>query len=43
MLADVFGRMEELLDNYAAGDEPVSRPNPPLRVVEADGKRLKVY
>jgi alanine-synthesizing transaminase len=34
VLADVFGRMEELLDNYAAGDEPVSRPTP-LRAVEA--------
>ena len=36
VLADVFGRMEELLDNYAAGDEPVSRPSP-LRAVEATG------
>ncbi|MBK6348934.1 MAG: aminotransferase class I/II-fold pyridoxal phosphate-dependent enzyme [Proteobacteria bacterium] len=34
VLADVFCRMEELLDNYAAGDEPVSRPTP-LRAVEA--------
>jgi len=34
VLSDVFGRMEELLDNYAAGDEPVSRPTP-LRAVEA--------
>ena len=34
VLVDVFGRMEELLDNYAAGDEPVSRPTP-LRAVEA--------
>jgi alanine-synthesizing transaminase len=34
VLADVFNRMEELLDNYAAGDEPVSRPTP-LRAVEA--------
>jgi len=33
VLSDVFGRMEELLDNYAAGDEPVSRPTP-LRAVE---------
>ncbi len=33
VLVDVFGRMEELLDNYAAGDEPVSRPSP-LRAVE---------
>ncbi len=28
VLADVFGRMEELLENYAAGDHPVSRPTP---------------
>jgi alanine-synthesizing transaminase len=34
ILTDVFGRIEELLDNYAAGDEPVSRPSP-LRAVEA--------
>ena len=34
VLTDVFGRIEELLDNYAAGDEPVSRPSP-LRAVEA--------
>ena len=34
VLADVFKRMEELLDNYAVGDEPVSRPTP-LRAVEA--------
>ncbi|HET7202156.1 MAG TPA: aminotransferase class I/II-fold pyridoxal phosphate-dependent enzyme [Steroidobacteraceae bacterium] len=34
VLSDVFDRMEELLDNYAAGDEPVSRPSP-LRAVEA--------
>ena len=33
VLADVFARMEELLDNYAAGDQPVSRPTP-LRAVE---------
>ena len=33
VLTDVFGRIEELLDNYEAGDEPVSRPNP-LRVVD---------
>jgi alanine-synthesizing transaminase len=25
ILADVFGRMEELLDSYAAGAEPASR------------------
>jgi alanine-synthesizing transaminase len=34
VLRDVFGRMEELLDNYAAGDDPVSRPSP-LRAVES--------
>ena len=33
VLADVFARIEELLDNYAAGDQPVSRPSP-LRVVD---------
>jgi hypothetical protein len=33
VLAEVFARIEELLDNYAAGVEPVSRPTP-LRVIE---------
>lgn len=33
VLADVFSRIEELLDNYAAGDAPVSRASA-LRVVE---------
>jgi alanine-synthesizing transaminase len=33
VLAEVFTRIEELLDNYAAGVEPVSRPSP-LRVIE---------
>jgi alanine-synthesizing transaminase len=33
VLADVFTRIEELLDNYAAGVQPVSRPSP-LRVIE---------
>ncbi len=33
VLADVFRRMEELLDSYAAGAEPVSRPGPDLKVV----------
>lgn len=28
VLADVFRRMEELLDSYASGAEPVSRPGP---------------
>ena len=27
------GAMEELLDSYAAGAEPVSRPAPELRIV----------
>ncbi len=38
MIADVFGRMEELLHNYAVGDMPVTRPNPALRVVDAAAK-----
>ena len=33
VLADVFRRMEELLDSYASGAEPVSRPAPELRVI----------
>jgi alanine-synthesizing transaminase len=33
VMADVFRRMEELLDSYAAGAEPASRPAPELRVV----------
>jgi len=33
VLAEVFARIEELLDSYAAGVEPVSRPSP-LRIVE---------
>ncbi|HKU15309.1 MAG TPA: aminotransferase class I/II-fold pyridoxal phosphate-dependent enzyme [Steroidobacteraceae bacterium] len=33
VLAEVFRRMEELLDSYAAGAEPVSRPAPELKVV----------
>jgi alanine-synthesizing transaminase len=39
VIADVFGRMEELLENYAVGEQPASRPNPALRVVEASAKR----
>jgi alanine-synthesizing transaminase len=35
VLAEVFGRIEELLSNYAAGDRPATRPNPALRVVDA--------
>ena len=34
MLADVFARIEELLDSYAAGERPAARPLPELRVVE---------
>jgi alanine-synthesizing transaminase len=37
LIAEVFGRIEELLGNYAAGDQPASRPNPALRVVDAVG------
>jgi alanine-synthesizing transaminase len=33
VLADVFRRMEELLDSYASGSEPVSRTAPELKVV----------
>ena len=38
VMGDVFGRIEELLASYAAGDQPVSRPNPTLRVVDAGGR-----
>jgi alanine-synthesizing transaminase len=33
VIAEVFRRMEELLDSYASGSEPVSRAAPELRVV----------
>jgi alanine-synthesizing transaminase len=33
VLVDVFRRMEELLDSYAAGADPVSRAAPDLKVV----------
>ena len=33
VLADVFRRMEELLDSYASGATPMSRPAPELKVV----------
>jgi alanine-synthesizing transaminase len=39
VLADVFGRIEELLDSYAAGEEPASRTAPDLRVVERGAAR----
>jgi alanine-synthesizing transaminase len=34
VLADVFRRMEELLDSYASGSEPVSRTAPELKIVK---------
>jgi len=39
VIAEVFGLMEELLENYAAGDQPATRVNPALRVVEKGGDR----
>ena len=33
VIHDVFGRMEELLDSYASGRKPVSRPVPSLKAV----------
>jgi alanine-synthesizing transaminase len=38
VITDVFGRMDELLDNYAAGDQPAQRANAGLRVVDAAGR-----
>jgi alanine-synthesizing transaminase len=38
VIADVFARIEELLDSYAAGDQPATRANPALRVVDAAGR-----
>jgi alanine-synthesizing transaminase len=38
VIADVFGRIEELLASYAAGDQPATRPNPALRVVDAGNR-----
>ena len=35
VIGEVFARIEELLSNYAAGDQPATRPNPALRVVDA--------
>jgi alanine-synthesizing transaminase len=37
VLTDVFSRIEELLENYAAGDPVSSRATPQLRVVEGPG------
>ena len=39
LIADVFGRMEELLQSYAVGELPSTRANPALRVVDAGTKR----
>ena len=39
VLAEVFGLMEELLENYATGDQPATRTSPALRVVEQGGDR----
>lgn len=38
VIADVFNRMEEVLDSYANGDEPVSRPAPELKVLQVGKK-----
>ena len=35
VLADVFGRIEELLDSYATGAQLVARPGPDLKVVSS--------
>ena len=34
VIRDVFRRIEELLDSYASGAEPVSRPAPELKVLQ---------
>ena len=39
VLAEVFGRMEELLANYAQGESPSTRVNPALRIVPPAAKR----
>jgi alanine-synthesizing transaminase len=39
VLAEVFGLMEELLENYATGDQPATRTSPALRGVEQGGDR----
>jgi alanine-synthesizing transaminase len=39
VIAEVFGRIEELLGNYAVGEHPVTRPSPELRVVETAARR----
>jgi alanine-synthesizing transaminase len=37
LLAEVFGRMENLLEDYATGGQPALRGNPELRVVDKAG------
>jgi alanine-synthesizing transaminase len=37
LIAEVFARMENLLEDYAAGGQPTLRANPELRVVEKAG------
>lgn len=37
LIAEVFARMENLLEDYAAGGQPALRANPELRVVEKAG------
>jgi alanine-synthesizing transaminase len=39
VIADVFGRIEELLGDYAVGEQPASRAGPDLRVVERSSGR----
>ena len=39
VLTEVFGRMEELLANYAQGESPSTRVNPALRIVEPAAQR----
>ena len=39
VLTEVFGRMEELLANYALGESPSTRVNPALRIVPPAAKR----
>jgi alanine-synthesizing transaminase len=39
VIEDVFRRIEELLDSYAAGAQPVSRPAPELKVVNRAGAK----
>jgi alanine-synthesizing transaminase len=39
VIEDVFRRIEELLDSYAAGAQPVSRPGPELKVVAGSSSK----